>query len=189
LFAHVAGLKIVSPSNSSDAYWMLQQAIAGDDPVIYFEPKRRYYEKGEVDVASPAAPLHTARVVREGSELTLAGYGPTVRTLLDAAAVAAEEGHSLEVVDLRSVSPFDFDTVAESVRRTRRLVIVHEAPVFFGSGAELAARITERCFFHLEAPVLRVGGFHSPYPPSRLEEAYLPDVDRVLAAVDRALAF
>jgi 2-oxoisovalerate dehydrogenase E1 component beta subunit len=190
LFAHVAGLKVVSPSNSSDAYWMLRQAIAGGDPVIYFEPKRRYYEKGEVDVSAAAAPpLHTARVVREGSELSLVGYGPTVRTCLDAAAVAAEEGRSLEVVDLRSVSPFDFDTVAESVRRTRRLVIVHEAPVFFGSGAELAARITERCFFHLEAPVLRVGGFHSPYPPSRLEEAYLPDVDRALAAVDRALAF
>jgi pyruvate dehydrogenase E1 component beta subunit len=189
LFAHVAGLKVVSPSNSSDAYWMLRQAIAGDDPVIYFEPKRRYYEKGEVDPSAAPGPLHTARILREGRELTLAGYGPTVSTCLDAAAAAEEDGHQLEVVDLRSISPLDFDTLAESVRRTRRLVIVHEAPVFFGSGAELAARVTERCFYHLEAPVLRVGGFHTPYPPSRLEDAYLPDLDRVLDAVDRALAF
>ncbi|MET9958539.1 alpha-ketoacid dehydrogenase subunit beta [Streptomyces sp. NPDC006326] len=188
LFAHVAGLKVVSPANASDAYWMLRQAIESDDPVIFFEPKRRYYEKGEVDPA-PVRPLHTARVVREGRDATLLGYGPTVKTCLDSAAEAERDGRRLEVVDLRSVSPLDFDTVEASVRRTGRLVVVHEAPVFFGAGAEIAARITERCFHHLEAPVLRVGGYHAPYPPSRLEDEYLPGLDRVLHAVDRAMSF
>ncbi|BDH08889.1 MULTISPECIES: alpha-ketoacid dehydrogenase subunit beta [Streptomyces] len=189
LFAHVAGLKIVSPSNSSDAYWMLQQAIAGDDPVIYFEPKRRYHDKSRLDTESIPDPLHKARIARTGSDLTLAAYGPMVKVCQDVANVAAEEGKSLEVVDLRSLSPIDFDTVQSSVQKTGRLVVVHEAPVFFGAGAEIAARITERCFYHLEAPVLRVGGFHSPYPPSRLEDEYLPGLDRVLDAVDRALAY
>ncbi|WP_172385129.1 alpha-ketoacid dehydrogenase subunit beta [Streptomyces sp. MNP-20] len=189
LFAHVAGLKVVSPSNSSDAYWMLQQAIQSDDPVIYFEPKRRYWEKGEVNTESIPEPLHGASVVREGTDATLVAYGPMVRTCLEAAAAAAEEGKSLEVVDLRSVSPIDFDTVQASVEKTGRLIVVHEAPVFFGSGAEIAARVTERCFYHLEAPVLRVGGFHSPYPPARVEEDYLPGLDRVLDAVDRSLAY
>ncbi|GHE96026.1 2-oxoisovalerate dehydrogenase subunit beta [Streptomyces longispororuber] len=189
LFAHVAGLKVVTPSNASDAYWMLQQAIQSDDPVIYFEPKRRYWEKGEVNTDAIPDPLHKARVVREGTDATLVAYGPMVRTCLEAAAAAAEEGKSLEVVDLRSVSPVDFDTVQASVERTGRLVVVHEAPVFFGSGAEIAARITERSFYHLEAPVLRVGGFHSPYPPARVEEDYLPGLDRVLDAVDRSLAY
>ncbi|MGR3936715.1 alpha-ketoacid dehydrogenase subunit beta [Streptomyces sp. BRA346] len=189
LFAHVAGLKVISPSNASDAYWMLQQAIGSDDPVIYFEPKRRYHDKGEVDTSSIPGPLHAARVVRPGTDLTLAAYGPMVKVALDAAAAAAEEGTSLEVVDLRSMSPIDFDTVQQSVERTGRLVVVHEAPVFLGTGSEIAARITERCFYHLQAPVLRVGGYHAPYPPSRLEDEYLPDLDRVLDAVDRALAY
>ncbi|MFI0817058.1 alpha-ketoacid dehydrogenase subunit beta [Streptomyces sp. NPDC021098] len=189
LFAHVAGLKVISPSNASDAYWMLQQAIGSDDPVIYFEPKRRYHDKGEVDTSAIPGPLHTARVVRPGTDLTLAAYGPMVKVAQDAAAAAAEEGKSLEVVDLRSMSPIDFDTVQQSVERTGRLVVVHEAPVFLGTGAEIAARITERCFYHLQAPVLRVGGYHAPYPPSRLEDEYLPDLDRVLDAVDRALAY
>ncbi|MEU5611917.1 alpha-ketoacid dehydrogenase subunit beta [Streptomyces sparsogenes] len=189
LFAHVAGLKVVSPSNASDAYWMLQQAIDSDDPVIYFEPKRRYHDKSEVDTAAIPHPLHAARVARPGTDLTLAAYGPMVKVALDAAGAAAEEGKSLEVVDLRSMSPIDFDTVQRSVEKTGRLVVVHEAPVFLGTGAEIAARITERCFYHLEAPVLRVGGFHAPYPPSRLEDEYLPGLDRVLDAVDRALAY
>jgi len=189
LFAHVAGLKVISPSNASDAYWMLQQAIGSDDPVIYFEPKRRYHDKGEVDTSAIPGPLHAARVVRPGADLTLAAYGPMVKVALDAAAAAAEEGKSLEVVDLRSMSPIDFDTVQQSVERTGRLVVVHEAPVFLGTGSEIAARITERCFYHLQAPVLRVGGYHAPYPPSRLEDEYLPDLDRVLDAVDRALAY
>jgi 2-oxoisovalerate dehydrogenase E1 component beta subunit len=188
-FAHVAGLKIVSPSTPSDAYWMMQQAIQSDDPVIFFEPKRRYWDKGEVDPEAIPGPLHAARVVREGSDLTLAAYGPMVKVCLEAAAAAEEEGKRLEVVDLRSVSPIDFDTLRSSVERTRRLVVVHEAPVFFGSGAEIAAHITERCFYHLEAPVLRVGGFHSPYPPARIEDEYLPGLDRVLDAVDRSLAY
>ncbi|MEV4431936.1 alpha-ketoacid dehydrogenase subunit beta [Streptomyces sp. NPDC049555] len=189
LFAHVAGLKVVSPSNAQDAYWMLQQAIQSDDPVIYFEPKRRYHDRAEVDTTAIPGPLHAARTVREGTDLTLVAYGPMVKTCLEAAAAAAEEGKSLEVIDLRSVSPIDFDAVQKSVEKTRRLVVVHEAPVFFGSGAEIAARITERCFYHLEAPVLRVGGYHAPYPPSRLEDEYLPGLDRVLDSVDRALAY
>ncbi|MEU6974706.1 MULTISPECIES: alpha-ketoacid dehydrogenase subunit beta [unclassified Streptomyces] len=189
LFAHVAGLKVVTPANPSDAYWMLQQAIQSDDPVVFFEPKRRYWDKGEVDVEAIPGELHKARVAREGTDLTLLAYGPMVKTCLEAAAAAAEEGKSIEVVDLRSISPLDFDTIQASVEKTRRLVVVHEAPVFFGSGAEIAARITERCFYHLEAPVLRVGGYHAPYPPARLEEEYLPGLDRVLDAVDRSLAF
>ncbi|MFW6692510.1 alpha-ketoacid dehydrogenase subunit beta [Streptomyces sp. MAR4 CNX-425] len=189
LFAHVAGLKCVSPSTPADAYWMLQQAVHSDDPVIFFEPKRRYWDKGEVNTSAIPGPLHEARVAREGTDVTLAAYGPMVKTCLEVAAAAAEEGTSLEVVDLRSMSPIDFDTVQRSVEKTGRLVVVHEAPVFYGSGAEIAARITERCFYHLEAPVLRVGGFHAPYPPARLEEEYLPNLDRVLDAVDRALAY
>ncbi|MFC7305860.1 alpha-ketoacid dehydrogenase subunit beta [Streptomyces monticola] len=197
LFAHVSGLKVVSPSTSSDAYWMMQQAIQSDDPVIFFEPKRRYWDKGEVTLSNSVSaagesipgPLHAARTVRDGSDLTLVAYGPMVKVCLEAAAAAQEEGKSLEVVDLRSMSPIDFDTVQASVERTGRLVVVHEAPVFYGSGAEIAARITERCFYHLEAPVLRVGGFHAPYPPARLEEEYLPGLDRVLDAVDRSLAY
>ncbi|MEU9802644.1 alpha-ketoacid dehydrogenase subunit beta [Streptomyces sp. NPDC051000] len=189
LFAHVAGLKVVSPSNASDAYWMLQQAIASDDPVIFFEPKRRYWDQSEVDRTAPIAPLHQASVVREGTDVTLVAYGPMVKPCLEAAEAAAEEGTSLEVIDLRSVSPVDFDTVQASVEKTRRLVVVHEAPVFFGAGAEIAARITTRCFYHLEAPVLRVGGFHAPYPAARLEEEYLPSLDRVLDAVDRSLKY
>ncbi|GHG58907.1 alpha-ketoacid dehydrogenase subunit beta [Streptomyces griseocarneus] len=189
LFAHVAGLKVVSPSNAADAYWMLQQAIQSDDPVIYFEPKRRYHDRSEVDTTAIPGPLHVARTVREGTDLTLAAYGPMVKTCLEAAAAAAEEGKSLEVLDLRSISPIDFDSIQKSVEKTGRLVVVHEAPVFFGSGAEIAARITERCFYHLEAPVLRVGGYHAPYPPSRLEDEYLPGLDRVLDSVDRALAY
>lgn len=189
LFAHVAGLKCVSPSNASDAYWMMRQAIESDDPVIYFEPKRRYHDKGRLDTEAIPDPLHAARVAQAGTDVTLAAYGPMVKVCLDVAKVAAEEGKSVEVLDLRSISPMDFDAIQTSVEKTRRLVVVHEAPVFLGSGSEIAARITERCFYHLEAPVLRVGGFHSPYPPSRLEDEYLPGLDRVLDAVDRALAY
>jgi 2-oxoisovalerate dehydrogenase E1 component beta subunit len=190
-FAHTAGLKVVTSSNPADAYTMIQQAIRSDDPVMFFEPKRRYWDKGDVDLddQAPVLGLHQARVVRTGTDLTLAAYGPMVRTALDAAAAAETEGRSLEVVDLRSLSPLDFDTLEASVGRTRRLVVVHEASTFLGMGAEIAARITERCFYHLEAPVLRVGGFHIPYPASRLEDGYLPDLDRVLDAVDRACAF
>ncbi|MFF1479060.1 alpha-ketoacid dehydrogenase subunit beta [Streptomyces sp. NPDC058301] len=189
LFAHVPGLKVVSPSNASDAYWMMQQAIQSDDPIIYFEPKRRYWDKSEVDTETIPDPLHKARTVVAGSDLTLVAYGPMVKVCVEAAAAASEEGKSIEVLDLRSMSPIDFDAVQASVEKTGRLVVVHEAPVFYGAGAEIAARITERSFYHLEAPVLRVGGYHAPYPPARLEEEYLPGLDRVLDAVDRSLAY
>ena len=188
-FAHTPGLRVVSCASPEDAYWMIQQAIASDDPVMFFEPKRRYWEKGTVDTSAVPGPLHAARVVREGEHVTVAAYGPMVRTALQAAEAAAEEGKSLEVVDLRSLSPVDFDTLQASVLKTGRLITVHEAPVFLGLGAEIAARITERCFYALESPVLRVGGFATPYPASRLEEDYLPDLDRVLDAVDRCLAY
>jgi len=189
-FAHTAGLRVVSCSNPADAYWMIRQAIAADDPVLFFEPKRRYWEKGDLDAAAgPQLGLHQARVVRPGEHVTVAAYGPMVKTALDAAVAAEPDGTSLEVVDLRTLSPLDLETLEASVERTRRLVVVHEAPVFLGLGAEIAARITERCFYALEAPVLRVGGFHAPYPASRLEDDYLPDLDRVLEAVDRSLAF
>ena len=188
-FAHTLGLKVVFCSNPTDAYWMLQQAIASDDPVIFYEPKRRYHEKGEVDLdVPPTLDLFSARVVREGSDVTLACYGPMVKTCLDAAAVAAEEGRSLEVIDLRSVSPLDMPTLEASVRKTGRLVVVHEASGYVGMGAEIAARVTESCFYSLEAPVIRVTGWNAPYPPSKIEELFLPDLDRVLDGVDRALA-
>ncbi|MGK4582055.1 alpha-ketoacid dehydrogenase subunit beta [Kitasatospora sp. HPMI-4] len=187
-FAHTAGLRVVTPSSAQDAHWMLRQAIESDDPVIFLEPKRRYWDKGEV-LDAPDLPLHAARVVRPGTDATLIAYGPMVKVCLEAAAAAEEDGHQLEVIDLRSLSPVDFDTLEASLKRTGRGIVVHEAPVFMGMGAELAARLTERCFYHLEAPVLRVGGYFAPYPPSRVEESYLPDLDRVLDAVDRALAF
>jgi len=188
-FAHTAGLRVVSCANPNDAFWMIQQAIVCDDPVLFFEPKRRYWEKAEIDLGGPPAPLDRARVIRPGSQVTVVAYGPMVRTTLDAAAAAEQEGTSVEVIDLRSLSPLDVATIEESVRRTRRLVVVHEASGFLGMGAEIAARITESCFYHLEAPVLRVTGFHTPYPASRVEEEYLPDVDRLLDTVDRALAY
>ncbi|WP_029291921.1 alpha-ketoacid dehydrogenase subunit beta [Cellulomonas sp. HZM] len=190
LFAHTAGLRVVSPSSPAQAYSMIQEAIASPDPVLFFEPKGRYWEKGDVDLdATPADGLDGARVVRPGTDVTLVAYGPTVQTALKAAEAAAAEGTSIEVVDLRAISPLDTATVAESVRRTGRCVVVHEAPVLYGTGGEVAARITEECFFHLQAPVLRVGGFHAPYPVAKIEHDYLPSLDRVLDAVDRALTF
>lgn len=189
LFAHTAGLRIVAPATANDAYWMTRQAIESDDPVIMLEPKRRYWNKGDVDTEHrPDLTLQQAAIARRGSDATLLAWGPSVPLALEAAEAATEDGLDLEVVDARSVSPIDIDTIAASVERTGRLVIVHEAPVYGGLGGEIAARVTERCFYHLEAPVLRVGGFHTPYPPARMEEAYLPDLDRVLDAVDRVLA-
>jgi 2-oxoisovalerate dehydrogenase E1 component beta subunit len=191
-FAHTAGLKVVSCSNPVDSYFMIQQAIACDDPVIFMEPKRRYWEKGEVDDSlslDDAYPLLRSRVTREGTDLTLLAYGPMVKTCLESANAAAEEGRSIEVIDLRTLSPLDLDPVYESVRKTGRAVVVHEAPVNLGLGSEIASRITERCFYSLEAPVMRIGGFDTPYPPARIEEEYLPDLDRVLDAVDRTFAY
>jgi pyruvate dehydrogenase E1 component beta subunit len=188
-FAHTAGLKVVSCSNPVDAYFMIQQAIKSDDPIIFFEPKRRYWEKADVDTSMTPDPLWSARVVRPGTDATLLAYGPMVKTCLDAATAAEEDGRSLEVVDLRSISPLDYPTVFESVRRTKRLIVVHEAPSFVGLGTEIAARVSEELYYEMEAPVLRVTGFDTPYPPSRVEEEYLPDLDRVLHAVDRSLAY
>ncbi len=189
-FVHTPGLKVVSCSNPSDAYWMIQQAIELDDPVIFFEPKRRYWDRAEVDTdGSPELPLDKARVVLPGTDATVLAYGPMVKTCLEAASAAADEGRSLEVIDLRSLSPLDLPTVYESVRKTGRCVVVHEAQRTLGIGAEIAASVTEECFYSLEAPVARVTGYDTPYPPARVEEAYLPDLDRVLDTVDRVLAF
>ncbi|UVJ39439.1 alpha-ketoacid dehydrogenase subunit beta [Arthrobacter sp. CJ23] len=191
LFAHTAGLRIISPSNAHDAYWMIQQAVECQDPVIFFEPKRRYWLKGEVDVENPgpSSDPFQAHTVREGSDATIVAYGPLVPVALAAANAAAEDGHSIEVIDLRSISPIDFDTVEASVKKTGRLIVAHEAPTFGGIGGEIAARISERAFLHLEAPVIRVGGFHMPYPVAKVEEDYLPDIDKILEALDRSLAY
>ncbi|WP_300404757.1 alpha-ketoacid dehydrogenase subunit beta [uncultured Nocardioides sp.] len=189
-FAHTPGLKVVACSNPVDGYWMIQQAIASDDPVIFLEPKRQYHaDKMELDTAITPPPLFTSRVARPGTDVTVLAYGPTVRTALTAAEAAAGEGRSIEVIDLRTLSPLDMGPVLDSVRRTGRCVVVHEAHVNLGMGAELAARVTEQCFYSLEAPVLRVGGFDTPYPASRIEEDFLPDLDRLLDAVDRTFSF
>ena len=188
-FAHTPGLKVVSCANANDAYWMIQQAIQSDDPVVFLEPKRRYQTKDEVDFTQKPAPMHQAAITRYGTDATLLCYGPMVKTCLEAAAVAAEEGTSLEVVDLRTLSPIDWVTVTASVRRTKRAVVVHEAPLSLGIGAEIAARLHEDLFYVMEAPVMRVTGYDMPYPPARVEEEYLPSVDRILETVDRSLAF
>ncbi|MDN3243778.1 alpha-ketoacid dehydrogenase subunit beta [Glycomyces tritici] len=188
-FAHTAGLKVVTCANPNDAYWMIQQAAAGDDPVIFFEPKRRYQAKGEVDTEHSELGLYRARTLREGRTATLIAYGPTVDVAANAAAAAAEEGLDLEVIDLRSLSPIDWEPLFASVRKTGRAVVVHEAPGNIGLGAEVAARVSEECFYSLESPVLRVTGYDVPYPASRLEDDYLPNLDRVLDAVDRSLEY
>jgi 2-oxoisovalerate dehydrogenase E1 component beta subunit len=186
-FAHMAGIRTVMVSNPQDAATMLRQAIDCDDPVIFFEPKRRYHVKGEVDLDAVGLPLDAARVVAEGTDATVIAYGSMVAVCLDAAAAAAEEGVSLEVIDLRSLSPIDYDTVTASVRRTGRVVIVHEAAGNGGLGGEISATLTERCFPFLEAAPVRVTGHDIPYPIAKLEQHHLPDLDRVLYGVDRVL--
>ena len=190
-FAHTAGLKVVCAATPEDGYWMMQQAIASDDPVVFYEPKRRYHEKGEVEFSTDGqatTDLHASRIVKEGSDVTLVTYGPMVKTCMQAAAAAAEEGRSLEVIDLRTLNPLDLAPVVESVKKAGRVVGVHEAPTFLGMGSEIAAQVTEKCFYHLEAPVARCGGYNIPYPPSRFEEEYLPNLDRILFHVDEVLA-
>lgn len=192
-FAHTAGLRVLTPADPQAAYLTIQQAIACNDPVIYFEPKRRYWDKGEVDESLAALDLVAvadpwrARVVRTGSDVTVACYGPMVQTCLEAAVASTEI--SLEVVDMQSISPLDLETLVSSVERTSRLVVVHEASMSGGVGAEIAARISEKCFYTLEAPVIRVTGFDVPYPASRLEEYFLPDLDRVIEAAERVMRY
>ncbi|GAB3245132.1 alpha-ketoacid dehydrogenase subunit beta [Arthrobacter pigmenti] len=188
-FAHTAGLRVVSCSNPQDAHTMIRQAIACDDPVLFFEPKRRYWTKGEVEeeITDQTPSMESASIVTAGDDVTLVTYGPLVATARDAAIAASDEGVSVEVIDLRSLSPIDFATVEASVRRTGRLVVTHEASQFGGIGAEIAASITQRCFYYLEAAPERVTGLDVPYPVAKLEEHHLPDLDRMLDAVDRVM--
>jgi 2-oxoisovalerate dehydrogenase E1 component beta subunit len=188
-FAHTPGLKVVSCANAVDAYWMIQQAIACDDPVIFLEPKRRYWEKASLDLAVAPPPLFSSRLLRSGTAATVVAYGPMVRTVLDAAAVAEQDGQQLEVIDLRTLSPLDLAPVFDSVRRTGRLICVSEAPGEASLIGDMAARVSQECFYSLEAPVLRVTGFDTPYPPAKCEENYLPDLDRILDAVDQVLRY
>lgn len=186
---HTAGLKVVTPSTPADAYSLLRESIADDDPVVFLEPKRRYWNRAELEFPVRTEPIGTAVVRREGTTATLVAYGPTTATALEAAELAAADGLDLEVVDLRSLAPLDVDTVLESVRKTGRCVVVHEAQRTLGMGAELAATIQEKAFYHLEAPILRATGFDTPYPPATLEDVWLPDAERVLDLVERSLGY
>ena len=188
-FAHTPGLRVVSCSTPHDAYWMIQQSIESNDPIIFCEPKSRYWEKGEVDLVNPLLGLYDALVRRQGTDVTMVGYGSSVKTMLRAAEAAAAEGTSLEVIDLRAVAPVDFPTLAASLHKTGRLVVVQEAPRTASVGSEIVAELTERCFYSLRAPAVRVAGYHVPYPPARIEEEYRPSVDRLLDAVDRVMGF
>ena len=187
-FTHTAGLKVVAPATPGDAYALLQSAIADPDPVVFFEPKARYYLKEEIDTTREVL-IGQARVAREGSGVSVVAYGPTVSIALDAAKAAEKENISLEVIDLRTLSPLDMQTILASLRKTHRAIVVHEAPVFGGFGGEIVARIADDGFDLLAAPVERIGGMNAPYPPARYEKLYLPDVDRILEAADVALAY
>ena len=187
-FAHTPGLRVVACADANDAYHMIQQSIRSNDPVIFYEPKRQYWHKSEVDETLTER-MDRARVRRHGTDCTLVAYGPTVATAMATADAADEDGYSVGVVDLRSLSPVDMPVLTEQARRTGRVVVVHEASTFMGLGAEIAASISEACFGDLHAPVLRVGAFDIPYPPARVEAQFLPDIDRVLEAIDRSLFF
>ena len=188
-WAHTAGLKVVVPSTPSDAYWLLRHSIASPDPVVFLEPKRRYWSRGDVDAGEPGLPIGCAAVRREGDDVTVLTYGGLVQTALAAADLAAEHyGCSVEVVDLRSLNPLDIDTVAASVRKTGRAVVAHEGARTLGFGAELAAQIQEELFYDLEAPVLRATGFDTPYPPARLEKLWLPGVDRLIDCIEKVMS-
>ncbi len=184
-YTHTPGLRVVTPATPADAYSLLRQAIDSPDPVIFLEPKRRYWSRESAPLTADAAALDRAVVRRPGRDVTLIAYGGVVATALEAAEAAVDEGWDVEVVDLRSLAPFDDATVAASVRRTGRAVVVHEASGFCGYGAEVAARLTEQCFHHLAAPILRVTGFDIPYPPPMYEQHHLPSVDRILDTMGR----
>ncbi|MFJ5304926.1 alpha-ketoacid dehydrogenase subunit beta [Streptomyces sp. NPDC088350] len=189
-WAHTAGLRVVTPATAADAHALLRQSIDCDDPVIFLEPKRCYWQSGDTTAEVPAARFGQARVRRSGTDVTVVAYGGTVGTALDAAETARREhGWELEVVDLRSLAPLDFPTIAASVSRTGRCVVLHEGPRTLGLGAEIAARVQEELFWDLEAPVLRVTGFDTPYPPARWEKAWLPGVDRLLDSIDRSFGY
>lgn len=183
-YAHTPGLTVVAPSTVADAYTLLRRAIEWPDPVVFMEPKKLYWAKEEVDLTEPAPGIGTAVVRREGADATLIAYGPSVPVAMEAAEAAAAEGRQLTVVDLRSLVPFDDETVCAAVRRTGRAVVVAEASGFASVSSEIVARVTERCFHSLAAPVRRVTGFDIPYPPPKLEKFQLPGVDRILDAVD-----
>ncbi|MEV7549332.1 alpha-ketoacid dehydrogenase subunit beta [Amycolatopsis sp. NPDC089917] len=184
-YTHTPGLRVVTPGTPQDAYDLLRDSIDSPDPVIFLEPKCRYWSKETVSFTRDGAAMDRAVVRREGKDVTLIAYGPMVATALETAEAAKAEGWDVEVVDLRSLSPFDDETVTASVRRTGRAVVVHEAAGFGGYGAEVVARVTEQCFHQLHAPVLRVTGLDIPYPPPKLERHQLPDVDRILDTVAR----
>jgi 2-oxoisovalerate dehydrogenase E1 component beta subunit len=187
-FTHTPGLRVVTCSGPQDAYSLLRASVECDDPVVFLEPKRGYWFKADVDT-SVTVPLDRAVVARSGQDITIVAYGPTMDTALDAAEEMKEEGIDAEVIDLRSLAPLDMTTVFESVRRTGRLIVVHEASLSHGMGAEIAARAQEQLFYNLEAPVLRVTGFDTPYPPNRIEEQWLPSVDRVMTAVRESMEY
>lgn len=189
-WVHTAGLLVASPGSPGDAYSLLRQCIALDDPVVFMEPKRRYWMKGSFDAEDgESLPVGRAGVPVEGNDVTVIAYGPQVQTALEAARAGADGGWSIEVIDLRWLNPLDEDTIVKSVKKTGRCIVVHEAPMTLGMGAEIAARVQELAFYHLEAPVLRATGFDTPYPPAKLEEFWLPDADRILDLVARALAY
>jgi len=183
-YAHTPGLTVVAPATVADAYTLLRKAIEFPDPVVFMEPKKLYWAKEEVDLTEDQPGIGTAIVRREGADATLIAYGPTVPVAFEAAEVAAAEGRQLTVVDLRSIVPFDDETVCAAVRRTGRAVVVAEASGFASVSSEIVARVTERCFHSLAAPIRRVTGFDIPYPPPKLEKYQLPGVDRILDAVD-----
>ncbi|MGG7442579.1 alpha-ketoacid dehydrogenase subunit beta [Zafaria sp. J156] len=188
LFAHVAGLKVVSPSNPHQAYHLMRHAATRPDPVIFMEPKSRYWQKDAVDFDEPG-PLEGSVVARPGRHLTLVAWGGMVARCLQVAELAAEDGIDVEVLDLRWLKPIDADGLAASVSKTRRAVVVHEAPRAAGLGAEVAQTITEACFGTLKAPVERVTGFDVPFPSGSLEAEYMPNIDRILYGIQRVLEY
>ncbi|GAA3684161.1 alpha-ketoacid dehydrogenase subunit beta [Arthrobacter ginkgonis] len=191
-YAHTPGLKVFVPATVADGYRMLREAIDSDDPVMFMEPKKLYFSKEKVDLEALRAEYEAgtsrtegrALVARPGTDATLIAYGPSVPVALAAAEAAAAEGRSLEVVDVRTIVPFDDETVCASVRKTGRAVVVAETPGFASVASEIVARVQERCFHSLAAPVLRVTGFDVPFPAPKLEHYFLPSVDRILDAVD-----
>ena len=183
-YAHTPGLQLVAPATASDAYVLLREAIASPDPVVFLEPKKLYWSKEEVDLSARGPAIGRAVVRRPGTDATLIAYGPSVPVALEAAEVAAQEGRSLQVVDVRSIVPFDDETVCAAVASTGRAVVIAEAAGFASVASEIVARVTERCFHSLAAPIRRVTGFDIPYPPPKLEHFQLPGVDRILDAVD-----